>query len=574
MNTKPSPIKQRPRGPFDAVLGRKRERLPAFVFVVGFVVCGAASVLLGQDNNWDLRNYHYYNPFAFLTGRIGYDFAPAQRQSYLNPLLDLPFYFGTTYLDPRLYAFLMGGVHGLSFGLVFGIANVVFRKWTPNVRLWMSVLSAALGLYGPIFVGELGASENDTLITLFVLTPLFLLVRGLATGTSLAARETRKGLVVASLVFGMGTGLKPTIAPFAVGTAVALLLVVQSWRGRFKVLLIWSAAFLAGFLITNGFWMVKLWGHFHNPFFPFYNDIFKSPWANISSYADRALVPKTISEALARPFDLTRESDYATRSYEVRDLRYAALIVLFALIVVAWLFRRLFSREKPSWPLQSLAVESRFLLIFLAVSFVVWEASFAIFRYAAALEAVVPLLLVVLVCDLTRQTIVRAMLVTLLFVSTALAVVPMNQPRLPFGPSFWEVKVSADAVSDPQNSVVFLANPRPWAYLAAWFPPEVRWIGMNNNLTKAVDQSQTQIAIRTLIQTHTGDMYLLSRYKPSVWHDYDRLVMAHYGLQVVEEEWWPIESKHSRPGLRLWRLRRLEGGPEGSDAVPPRIPRE
>jgi hypothetical protein len=81
------------RRPLQAVLGRKWERLPALMFVLGFAVCGAASVLMGQDNNWDLRNYHYYNPFAFVTGRIGYDFAPAQRQSYLNPLLDLPFYF-------------------------------------------------------------------------------------------------------------------------------------------------------------------------------------------------------------------------------------------------------------------------------------------------------------------------------------------------------------------------------------------------------------------------------------------------------------------------------------------------
>jgi hypothetical protein len=132
----------------------------------------------------------------------------------------------------------------------------------------------------------------------------------------------------------------------------------------------------------------------------------------------------------------------------------------------------------------------------------------------------------------------------------------MNQPRLPFGDSFWEVKVSSDAVPNPRNSVIFLANPRPWAYLAPMFPREVRWVGMNNNFTKVIDQTKMQMEIRKLVLSHPGDMFLLSRQRPSVWYEYDRKLLAHYGLEVVEEEWWPIESKHSRAGLRLWPLRR------------------
>jgi hypothetical protein len=33
---------------------------------------------LGLDSNWDLRNYHLYNPHAWLTGRMAIDIAPAQ----------------------------------------------------------------------------------------------------------------------------------------------------------------------------------------------------------------------------------------------------------------------------------------------------------------------------------------------------------------------------------------------------------------------------------------------------------------------------------------------------------------
>src|SRR4030095_718030 len=48
--------------------------------LVGRVCCiavplafGALAIALGQDANWDLRNYHWYNPYALLTGRFRFD---------------------------------------------------------------------------------------------------------------------------------------------------------------------------------------------------------------------------------------------------------------------------------------------------------------------------------------------------------------------------------------------------------------------------------------------------------------------------------------------------------------------
>jgi len=41
-----------------------------------------ASIALGQDANWDLQNYHYYNPWAWRNGRIfTWDVAAAQLQT-------------------------------------------------------------------------------------------------------------------------------------------------------------------------------------------------------------------------------------------------------------------------------------------------------------------------------------------------------------------------------------------------------------------------------------------------------------------------------------------------------------
>jgi hypothetical protein len=52
--------------------------LDAGLLLAAMLLAGAASVLLlRQDVNWDLQNYHFYNGWAFVHGRLGWDLAPA-----------------------------------------------------------------------------------------------------------------------------------------------------------------------------------------------------------------------------------------------------------------------------------------------------------------------------------------------------------------------------------------------------------------------------------------------------------------------------------------------------------------
>src|SRR6202162_6153405 len=57
-----------------------------------FGAAGLLSVALGPDNNWDLRYYHLYAPWAYLHDRYLYDIGPAQEQGFLNPTADFLFY--------------------------------------------------------------------------------------------------------------------------------------------------------------------------------------------------------------------------------------------------------------------------------------------------------------------------------------------------------------------------------------------------------------------------------------------------------------------------------------------------
>lgn len=73
------------------------------VVAAGIAACvlfGILSVMLGQDANWDLRNYHLYNAYAWLNDRLETDLAPAQMQSYFVPVLDVPYYGMSVHWPP------------------------------------------------------------------------------------------------------------------------------------------------------------------------------------------------------------------------------------------------------------------------------------------------------------------------------------------------------------------------------------------------------------------------------------------------------------------------------------------
>ena len=52
------------------------------IAVLWLVLFAAISVLNGPDGSWDLRNYHIYDPFAVLHGRLHQDLVPAQLQTF------------------------------------------------------------------------------------------------------------------------------------------------------------------------------------------------------------------------------------------------------------------------------------------------------------------------------------------------------------------------------------------------------------------------------------------------------------------------------------------------------------
>lgn len=60
------------------------------VLLIVPIAFGLYSIHLGRDANWDLQNYHWYDPYALLNWRYDRDVAPAMGMSFFSPLLYLP----------------------------------------------------------------------------------------------------------------------------------------------------------------------------------------------------------------------------------------------------------------------------------------------------------------------------------------------------------------------------------------------------------------------------------------------------------------------------------------------------
>jgi hypothetical protein len=430
---------------------------------------GLVSIIIGQDDNWDLRNYHVYNVQALLHDRIGYDLAPARFQTYFNPTIDLLYYGLNLMLSPIGAGFVMGVLHGLNFVLLLAIGRQLAR---PAADMRWPLLLALAGVLGPGFRGELGNTMGDNLTALLVLGALYLMLRHWEDLLTWGRRAVMAALV-AGLLLGMGTGLKLTNALYAVALCLACLAVPLAWHRRIGLAVLFGIGVLAGIALTGGWWFVKMWQLFGNPTFPQFNNIFHSPWALENGVIDTYFLPKNWLEYLQWPFIFAADWRRVTEVAHQLGM-WPVVYVLFAVGAVAALLRRRRGAVQTT-----LDPRACFFLLFFGLAYLVWMRTFSIYRYLIALELLVPLAIWLLWRSIavTPRTANRLTGVTLV----VLLVYALPTPK--WGNAAWgERAFSADVPTfvQPERSVVFIAQPEPpMSWLVTMFPPQLKFIGLD-----------------------------------------------------------------------------------------------
>ena len=474
--TPSTPLPLRPFAALEAWFARRTRALsgPRAPFIAALLVpllFGLMSLMLGQDDGWDMKNYHIYNPYALLNDRMDIDIAPAQWHSYFNPTLDIPYYLMTTWFPGPVVGFVFGVLHGLNFVLVFAIArNVLGADQGGGYRV--PLLLAVAGACSAGFLSELGNSMGDNMTALLVLAALLILLKRWDQ-LQQWSRAAVLAVLLAGFVMGLGTGLKLTNATYAVALCAAFFVAPGTLWLRFRLAFLFGVATLAGIAITAGWWWLKMWQAFGNPLFPQFNSIFRSPLAQQVAVMDTFHFPHNALETLFWPvvftFDFLRVSEV-----ELRQTIWPIVYLLFIGVCAYLLYLRV-ARKSDGKP--ALAPRACFLLLFFALGYLAWLKLFSIHRYLIPIELLAPLVVWVLLQRVLPQGAARRVGGWVLAFTT-LAVFPF----VTWGHAPWASKSFSAEVppfTQPGSTIVFTAHVHPaMGWMATLMPKEVSVVSL------------------------------------------------------------------------------------------------
>ena len=486
------------------------------VLLVAFIAAaGVGSLLLGQDVNWDLQNYHYYNPWAWWHGRIfNQDLAAAQIQTFLNPLLDLPFYWMVTAeWSPRVIAFVLAIPAAIAAFFLCKLLLLMFGDLPRGQRVVAIASSLAIGVTSAMAIGELGSTLNEWPLAALLMLALWLIARELKRAET--GPIPMRTLLVAGVIVGLASGAKLTTATFAVGLCGALLVrgpyTWPAFRARFADALWFGLAVTAGTAIALGPWAYALWIHFDNPIFPYGNQWIRSPWweprALTAAFRSASFGPHGLAEWWVFPFKLLSPPGFYVAEVLYRDARFPLTWALTLLAAVVWLARRL--RDKATQSVApGIGAVWRVVALFVIISFVLWTAQHSIYRFLLTLDLLTGVLIVGLLGKLLRPrfAITAAVLAAVTLIATTRFA---NWGRVDFGDRWFEVKTQMPRVEP--NAIVLITTGAAVSYIIPMLPASSRYLGGLNTIvnpwgprTKLLD------TVRTIVRDHPGPLYQLT----------------------------------------------------------------
>lgn len=437
---------------------------------------GLLSLWRGADGNFDLLNYHFYDVYAFLDGRVGRDLAPAGFQSYFDPLLDVPYYL-LTLQWPRFTGFLMGLVHGLNFLLLFGIARSALPRLPAGDRLRVPLLLALAGCLTGNFLSELGNTMGDDSTALFVLGAVYLLMKSWPQLIG-GSRRAFIAVLVAGIFVGMGAGLKLTNCVYAVALCAAFLVMPLPWSSRIKLGFVLGCGVLLGLALTGGWWFLHMWQLYGDPLYPQFTSRFPSPLARSIAVADTKWLPKGLLEFVTWPF-LIAWDPRRVGQIPLYQLIWPALYLLFG----AWALTRLLRRQR-SPDEAFMEGQHRYLLTAIAVGFWLWAAVFGVYRYLVPIEMLAPLGLFLLCIHLRSYAQGRRMSAWILGAATLLVLID----GCSWGHEAWDdtsFRAEVPAIGSPADTSILLVGVTPYTWLAPSFPEAVTFAGVRRGFPES-----------------------------------------------------------------------------------------
>jgi hypothetical protein len=475
-------------------------------------------VVLGKDTSWDFRNYHWYIPYALLNHRMGIDIAVSHIATYYNPLADVPYYWLAVHTPAWFALGTMGLVQGANVVPLYIIARSTLTF--PEHKLAAAAL-AAMGMTGGLTVSLAGTTYYDNVMSLFTLSSLALLVAGRSALTIGPPRRTAILAAIAGFVCGSAAGLKLPEIPYTFGFAAALIALGGDWRHQLTRLVAGGLGGLAGAALFAGPWMLSMYHMSGNPLFPYYNDHFHSPLAELADYHDtRFLQPLQRQVILPILFSLDwRISDDLPYADIRIGLAYLALIAA----AIGWVVARLTGRDKRDQLADPVAVRTVF--AFAIGTFIVWLKLFSIYRYILALEMLAPIVIALALATLPIGRRERLVACGAVFFIALLFTHPEFSERVSVDDPY--VEVLAPKIENPSKAMVLLTGQEPLGFLVPEFDPAIAFVRIDGWMYQPTTKTGLTKTVRYRVKEHAregGHFYLLT--------DAAQMTRAHDALEA------------------------------------------
>jgi hypothetical protein len=421
----------------------------------------------GQDFNFDQRNYHIGIPFLLAHGTFWESVAPAGIQSYFNPyVLEIQF-FAIRHLSGIGFGVTLAVVQSLAFIVAGLICADIAKLADRSQAAALGVLGFALSLLAPIALSEAGTTLIDLITAVPVLAAYaLLLVRGRLFSPLASA-------TLAGALLGTATALKLTNAVFALGVVGFALAGPDGPRKRIVWLLACTVAAILAFAVVGGPWHLALWRRFGNPFFPFYNDIFRSPDFPPTAIHDERFLPHSFLAIWRYPLywllggSPTPGISSPSSEAFFRDARWIIAVLGITFFLGAFLTFWSWARERLKEPATGL-------LFAFTIGYLVWLFEFGYQRYATSLDILCGAVLLSLAMALPAKRLRLPILLAIVLVSGSTMVVP-KWWHLPWRP-YWQ-SINPQPLHFGGPSIVFLTV-KPSLFIAASLPPDTRYVGI------------------------------------------------------------------------------------------------
>ena len=341
------------------------------IFFIFMIFAGTLSIYIGMDRNTDVKNYHIYNAWAFVNDRIGFDLLPADIQSYFNPLPDIPYFLMIKYFNnhPAIVTFVWGFSYALFLFLIYKLSKFIFKDYYKCYTTAISVMIAS-GVF--MVVRHIGWLSNDILFADLALISLYFILK------SFGKIYHPKLLLSAGLITGAAVGLKYTAAIFAIPLLLTFLIFYKQFTNPKKSFWLLVAGMALGFLLTDGFWMYKLYHQFHNPLFPYFNWIFHS---------DYIAMPNVFTTDFAQDIEHIQKKTFLLYPFFYRtDIHFQIFYSLFFINLCTIPF---VNKQKFQEIFKINLNYTDFILTFSFIAYIVLAKSFAVVRYYAPLSGLV-----------------------------------------------------------------------------------------------------------------------------------------------------------------------------------------